>query len=243
MGGGSILAITIILALVITGLIAYLIVKYLPSKLNPLISIVLLVVAGFLAYQIYDNIMEPIRFEKAKKEKFAAVIAKLKLIRDVQVDHRTVNGDFIKDKDSLIRFIKEGKRAITRDTNVIVLKELSGGLTDNVEQKRTDTIGYEPVAEKFKGRDIDNMFKVPNSTEEFNIQLGEVEKYGVMNTVFKIAYPKAKILKGMNEELVKVELKATAQDKIVGEEISVGSLDEVNTAGNWPPSYDFLTKL
>ena len=42
----------------------------------------------------------------------------------------------------------------------------------------------------------------------------------------------------MNASLVKQELEVMASDQIKGENISVGSLDEVTTAGNWPPSYD-----
>ena len=33
-------------------------------------------------------------------------------------------------------------------------------------------------------------------------------------------------------------LEAIATDQIKGEYVSVGSLEEVTTGGNWPPSYD-----
>ena len=46
------------------------------------------------------------------------------------------------------------------------------------------------------------------------------------------------ILKGMSKSLVKQELEAIATDQIKGEFVSVGSLEEVSTGGNWPPSYD-----
>lgn len=42
----------------------------------------------------------------------------------------------------------------------------------------------------------------------------------------------------MNESLVKQELEVIESDQIKGEYVSVGSLDEVTTGGNWPPSYD-----
>ena len=42
----------------------------------------------------------------------------------------------------------------------------------------------------------------------------------------------------MDVSLVKQELEAVESDQIIGEYISVGSLSEVTTGGNWPPSYD-----
>ena len=48
--------ITIIAAIIVTGAIAFLIVKYLPLKLRPLVSILLLVLAIFLTWKIYDGV-------------------------------------------------------------------------------------------------------------------------------------------------------------------------------------------
>ena len=42
----------------------------------------------------------------------------------------------------------------------------------------------------------------------------------------------------MDASLVKQELEANTSDEIKGNLISVGSLNEVTTGGNWPPSYD-----
>ncbi|MCG8753203.1 hypothetical protein G1K86_13465 [Tenacibaculum finnmarkense] len=42
----------------------------------------------------------------------------------------------------------------------------------------------------------------------------------------------------MKKHLIKQELEAKETDQIKGEFVSVGSLDDVTTGGNWPPSYD-----
>ena len=55
---------------------------------------------------------------------------------------------------------------------------------------------------------------------------------------FRARTPKTGILAGMNESLVKQELEAIESDQIKGEYVSVGSLEEVTTGGNWPPKYD-----
>jgi hypothetical protein len=84
------------------------------------------------------------------------------------------------------------------------------------------------------------MFKVPGvEGTEFELEVGEVEKVqGLIVPTFRARAPKEGILKGMNESLVKQELEVVESDQIRGEYVSVGSLDEVTTGGNWPPSYD-----
>ena len=61
---------------------------------------------------------------------------------------------------------------------------------------------------------------------------------GLLVPTFMAKTPNKALLEGMNASLVKQELEVMASDQIKGENISVGSLDEVTTAGNWPPSYD-----
>ena len=109
-----------------------------------------------------------------------------------------------------------------------------------VEKRVTDTIGYEPVLKYFKNRNYKEMFKVPGvEGKEFEIEIGTVEKVqGLIVPTFFVKTEKKDVLKGLNESLVKQELEANATDQIRGEYVSVGSLEEVSTGGNWPPSYD-----
>jgi hypothetical protein len=84
------------------------------------------------------------------------------------------------------------------------------------------------------------MFSVPSlEGVEYDLEIGTVEKVqGLLVPTFMAKTPKKALLEGMNASLVKQELEVMASDQIKGENISVGSLDEVTTAGNWPPSYD-----
>ena len=84
------------------------------------------------------------------------------------------------------------------------------------------------------------MFKVPGvPNTEFEIEIGEVEKVqGLVVPTFRARTPKEGILKGMDESLIKQEKEAIETDQIKGEYVSVGSLEEVTTGGNWPPKYD-----
>jgi len=233
------LLLMILAAVVVAILLAVLIVKFVPLKMRPVISILLLVAAGFLAYKIYAGIMEPINFDKNKKVRYAKVINNLKLIRDAQVKYKEVNRTYTKDKDSLIDFIKTGKLALTRTQNIEKIITGSGGITKTISVKQVDTTGYEPVSKYFEGKNFDNMFKVPGTNKEFELNVDQFEKLpGLIVPVFEAKVDKKSILKGMNKSLIKQELEALETDQIKGEFISEGSLKEVSTGGNWPPFYD-----
>ena len=233
----------IIAAVIVAFIIATLVVKFLPLKLKWIVSILLLGATVFLVYKIYGGIMEPIKFEKEKVKRFAKVIEHLKIIRDAEVRYKEVNGVYTDNKEWLIQFIDSGQIALTEVKTVIENVDKGGGIIVPVEKKVTDTIGYEPVLKYFKDRDYNNMFKVPGAEgKEFELFSGQIQKIeGLYVPTFLAQTEKVAILKGMNESLVKRELEAIATDEIKGEFVSVGSLDEVSTAGNWPPSYDKKT--
>ncbi|AOW15985.1 hypothetical protein LPB03_00270 [Polaribacter vadi] len=230
-------------AVLVAFLIAFVIVKYLPLKLRWLPSIILLVAAIFLGIKIYDGIMEPIVFNKEKVKKYQPVVNSLKIIRDAQVKYYEVNGTYNDNKAGLIRFVDTARLALT-ETKTVVERVNTGTKYNPIyvdqEVRVTDTIGYEPVLKYFKDRDYKNMFKVPGvEGKEFEIEVGSIEKIpGLVVSTFRVRTPKADILKGMNESLIKQELEVKETNQIRGEYVSVGSLEEISTGGNWPPSYD-----
>lgn len=233
----------ILAAVLVAVLLAIVVVKFLPLKLRWVASILLLALTVFLVVKIYNGIMEPINFNKEKITKYAKVVENLKIIRDAQVKHFQVTGKYTKDKAGLIKFIDSAQLALT-ETKTVVEKVNKGTrrapIMVDVEKRKTDTIGYEPVLKYFKGKNYKEMFKVPGvENKEFEIEIGTVEKVqGLVVPTFFVKTGKETILKGMNESLIKLELEAVATDQIKGEFISVGSLEEVSTGGNWPPSYD-----
>ena len=112
-----------------------------------------------------------------------------------------------------------------------------------VEKRIVDTIGYEPILKSFENTDYKNMFSVPGvEGKQFELTIGLVEKIaGLKVPVFEARTEKKNLLKGMDISLVKQEMEAIESDQIKGEYVSVGSLNEVTTGGNWPPSYDKAT--
>jgi len=229
----------ILAAVLVAVLLAIVIVKFLPLKLRWIASLLLLFLAIFLGYKIYMGIMEPINFNKDKVKRYAPVIKKLKIIRDAEIKFNEATGNYTADKNILIQFIDSAKLALTNTKTIVEKVNRGGGIIDEVEVRVTDTIGYEPVLKYFKDRDYQNMFKVPGSNKEFELETGTIEKIpGLIVPTFRAKTSKETLLKGMNKSLVKQELEAVATDQIKGEYVSVGSLEEVTTGGNWPPSYD-----
>lgn len=233
--------ITIIAAIIITGAVAFLIVKFLPLKLRPLVSILLLVLAVFLTWKIYDGVMKPINFHKNKQVVYEKVIDQLKMIRDGQIAHKEVTGVYSKSINGLVQFIDTAQLALTNTTTVV--ERVNKGtkwqpIMVDVEKRVTDTIGYEPVLNRFTGRDYKNMAKVPGTDKEFELETGKVDKFNVQVDVFFAKANKTDVLIGLDPSLVKQELEVITSDEIKGPFISVGSLNEVTTGGNWPPSYD-----
>ncbi|CAM1371007.1 hypothetical protein [Tenacibaculum xiamenense] len=229
----------ILAAVVVAVLLAIVIVKFVPLKLRWLVSVVLLALAVFLVFKIYNGIMEPINFAKEKKVRYAKVIKNLKLIRDAEIKYNEVHGQYTNNKDTLINFIENGQLVLTKTRNQPKVIELGGGITKEISEKVIDTIGYEPVKKYFEGKDYSNMFKVPGTDAEFELATGTVEKVQGLNVpVFEAKVSKEPILKGLSRSLIKQELEAKEADQIKGTHVSVGSLGDVTTGGNWPPSYD-----
>jgi hypothetical protein len=235
--------ITLIAGIAVAVLLAILIMKFVPIKLQWIVSIVLISVAGFLGYSIYNSIMEPIRFNIEKKIRYAKVIDHLRMIRDAQTAHKTITGRFEKDGEKLIKFLDTAEFAITNTHNEII--QVNRGtkwqpIIVEVEKRVTDTTGYESVKETvFNNRDYTKMLQVPNTDSEFKITVGYIEKLaGLEVPVFIAKVDKDIILKGLDTHLIYQEKESIGGDEVRGPFLSVGSLEEVNTNGNWPPFYD-----
>ena len=232
--------ILIILAgILVTGLLAYAIVNYIPRKLHWIISIILIGLAGLLVFKINFEIRKPIKFNKEKKVRYAKVINNLKIIRDAEVAYKKVTGKYTANGDDLVNFIDTAKFALTQTRNVPKTINLGGGITKEIEERVVDTIGYEDVKLRFTGKNYKNMMQIPGTDQKFKIEIGVIEKIvGLKAPVFEVKVDKALILKGMDINLVKQEKEAIGGEEIRGEYVRVGSLGEVSEDGNWPPSYD-----
>ncbi|WP_248722888.1 hypothetical protein [Seonamhaeicola sp. ML3] len=218
--------------------------KFLPPKVKPILTIVLWLLIGFLGYQTYQSIYEPIQFNKVKKKRYAQVIESLIDIRDAQLAHRTVNGNFSKDFDGLIKFLDTAKFTITQRRDSSVLDEAMTkrfGVDMFKEIVIIDTLGFESVKDSlFKNSDrYKTMMNVPvgKPGEKFKLQAGYLEQNGIKIPVFEASVLKNAILHDQNKDLLVQENQVVSVDGVNGDALKVGSMDEVKTIGNWPKTY------
>lgn len=239
--------IIIIAAIVLAVLVVWLINKFVSAKLKPIILIALWALIGYLAYINVMSIYEPVQFVKVKNKRYAKVIEGLKDLRHAQLAHRQVTGKFEKDFDKLVKFIDTADFTITqrRDTSVVD-KELTrryGGVTTYKTLILVDTLGFVPVKDSlFKNSDrYKGMINLPEGVGEpgskFKMNAGYIERNNKKVAVFEVKVDKAIVLHDQNKDLIAQEKEVVSVDGVNGPSIKVGSMEEVNTNGNWPKVY------
>jgi len=242
--------ILLILALIVVALIfAYIVVKYVPLKFKWVINLILLIAALFLGNKIYNSIYDPVKFNQEKVKRYQKVVDRLKDIRDSELAHIEVTGDYTGSFDSLVRFIDTAKFVITqqRDSSFKYFDKAYG-----IEKERDtvliDTLGFVSVKDSlFKNDDrYKDMKWVPIPGKEkqvqFELKHGYLKRSNVKIPVFVARVDKAEVLYDQDPDLVAQEKNIKSTKEINGPYIQVGSLDEVNDSGNWPKLYDIGDK-
>lgn len=211
------------------------------------IQLLLWIVIAFLGYQLYKSIQGPIEFNKVKQARYAKVIKNLKDIRDAELAFQEITGSFTGDFDSLVQFIDTAQFAIVqrRDTSFAdVAKNKAFGLNEGyfIEKVLLDTLGFTPVKDSlFQGTDrYKTMMNIPVKGVDTKIQLkaGKLKKNDATYSVFEASISKDIILSDQDKDLLAQEKQVVSVDGVNGPTIKVGSMNEVNTSGNWPKIYD-----
>ncbi|MDO6759558.1 hypothetical protein Q4566_05035 [Tamlana sp. 2_MG-2023] len=235
--------IAVAVILVTIGLIK-LIDKVIPQKLKPVLTIALWILIGYLGYLTYMSVYEPIQFNKVKNKRYVQVIESLKDIRDSQLAHRQVTGKFAGDFDHLIRFIDTAEYTITQRRDSTILDEEKTklyGVDSYKEIVVIDTLGFVPVKDSlFKSSNrYKTMMNVPVGKEggKFDMKAGFIEQNDIKIPVFEASVKKRVLLYDQSNDLIIQENQVISVDGVNGDALKVGSMDEVNTTGNWPKTY------
>ncbi len=208
-----------------------------------IIQLLLWVVIIFLGYLVFNSVYEPIQFNKIKEKRYAKVIERLEDIRAAQIAHQEVTGRYAKDFDDLIRFIDTAEFVLTqrRDTTVLDVEyQKTYGVDQLKDIVLIDTLGYASVKDSlFKDGRYKNMRKVPveGIDAEFEMDAGTVVKRENRLPVFEAKVDKAVVLHDQDRDLVLQEKQVVSVDQVNGPYISVGSMEDVTTAANWPDAY------
>ena len=215
--------------------------KHRPYVLGSLWFLIL-VFASLLFTSIYDEI----KFDEVKNARYQLVIKNLKDIRDTQLAHRTVKGVFQDNWDSLVKFVEIDSFTITqrRDSSVLD-KEMTkryGGVKTFKDIVIVDTLGFISVKDSLFGFDDRylSMMHVPFSKDDqtrFQLKAGFLNQNGIDIPVFEAFVKKRVILYDQSLNLVLKENQVQSVDGVNGSSLKIGSMNEVNTNGNWPKNY------
>ena len=265
--------IAIVAIILLTILIVWLIDKFIPKKIKPVINIVLWALIAYLGYITYNSVYDELKFEETKDERYQAVVSRLITIQKAEVAYKEVNGKYTDKYDELISFINTARIPITQRRDSTVLDEEKTKTYNGIEYFKTlvviDTLDYFSVKDSlFKNVDYNKMMNVfddkeleieyleyakelPNDTKKqkefkqlaqnghkFQLRAGTLDE----TPVFEASLDKAFILFDQDKNLVDNEKGAVAYDGISGPKISVGSMNEITSAGNWPKNYTTIKK-
>ncbi len=237
------------LILIIIGIVVFtigmvfIIDKFLPQKIKPVIILVFGAISILMGYLIYDSVNAPIQFKKIKEERFGNVIAVLKDIGRSQEAYKTVNGTFAKDFPTLIKFVENGRYTITqqRDSSYMEFDE-TYQIDLLREVKIIDTLAFVSVKDSLFKNDtrFKNMMNVPGAQngEKFTMKSAVIDKSGYKASVFEAKVAKDVVLYDQPKDLRARENAHASVEQVNGNSIKVGSLTDVSTNGNWPPIYD-----
>ena len=198
------------------------------------------------SYLTYSSISDVIQFDEIKNYRYQSVIKNLKDIRDSQLAHRTIHGHFENNWDSLVKFVEIDSFTITqrRDSSIIdrLLTKRYGGVKTYKDIVIVDTLGFVSVRDSLFGEDrrFQNMMYVPfaeTNETKFELKAGFLNQNGINIPVFESKVMKRIILHDQNSDLIFKENQVQSVDGVNGPSLKIGSMDEVNTNGNWPKNY------
>jgi len=239
----TIILIVIAVILLTIGLVK-LVDKFIPSKFKPVLIVVLWVLIAFLGYSTFKSVYNPILFNQEKEKRYATVIKSLEDIRNAELAHKQVTGRFTDNFDNLVKFIEEAKFTITQRRDSSVKDEVQTkhfGVDMYKDIVIVDTLGYVPVKDSlFKNSDrYKTIMNVPvgKPGEKFKLQAGFIEQNDLNIPVFEASVKKDVILFDQERDLVIQENQVVSVDGVNGDAITVGSMTEVKTNGNWPKTY------
>ena len=238
----NLILIVVLICLVTVGLV-FLIDRFLPQKVKPVLVILFGILSIYLGYKIYDSINAPIEFNKVRNERFTQVINKLKDIRDSQEAYKTVNGKYAGNFESLIQFIDTGSYTITTQRDSSFMRYDRAYQIDMQQDTIIiDTLGTVKVKDSLFGADdrYKTMMNVPfaQNNEKFEMKADIIDKIGYKAPVFEAKVKKEVVLYDQPQDLLEKEKSYQSVEEVNGTEIKVGSLTDVSTNGNWPPIYD-----
>ncbi len=182
------------------------------------LNLILIGVVGYLSYELYKTVEEVVVFNKEKAIRDSATIDKLKLLRRVQLAHKSDYQLYADSFDKLKEFANNG--------NYKILTKI-GDPNDSTVVARVDTSLVSIVDSLFEGNKqaISELDMIPHSGgAKFEIQADTINKNDITIPAFEIRAPYEAMYNGLIEKYYAPK---------IGQKMRVGSLEDGSTSGNW----------
>lgn len=226
--------------------------------MKTVIKILLLVSIALLAYFCVMSVYTPIQFNSIKAEREKEIVQRLIDIRTAQNEYLTQKGRYTGSFDTLITFLKTGKKKMVMKEGSLTEKQLEAGLNEKkaaeivrkgimkdivaagLEGFRRDT-AFMPIIEsiypgRYTAETIDQIAIIPHSdNQKFELKVNDAytNSLGIKFPLFEVTAHYTTYLSDLNrQELINVIDVQEKLFKFPG--LKVGSVDEPNNnAGNW----------
>lgn len=219
--------------------IVWLIDKFVPKKIKPILNLVLWAVIIYLGYITFNSVYDEIRFKEIKDQRYQVVVDRLIDIQKAELAYKELNGKYTDKYDTLIKFIDNAKVPITQRRDSTVRDE-EQSKAFGIDMMKTitliDTLGFYTVK--------DSLFRNTDHTKIMNVGVGQEGakfelKAGTLDDipVFEASIDKSIVLFDQDKNLVANEKETFSVDGVNGPKIAVGSMNEVKSAGNWPKNF------
>lgn len=193
------------------------------------IQIGLAILSVFVAYLIWNSIDSKIVLTENVEMRNKVVHERLEQIRDAQVEYKKIRGQYAGSFDQLIDFLKNDS---------VVLVKMEGEVPDSLLGQEAlalemgiivrDTTKI-PVREQLFSENfesiVDSMAFIPFSGgKQFTIAAGAIEKNKMKVAVFEVKASLTDVYKGLETDNEGYDM---------SEFITIGSMEEPTTNGNW----------
>lgn len=208
------------------------------------LQIVLWAVIGLLSYLLFKSIYGEVKFHEVKEERYKLAIENLRDLRVAELAHKTVTGKYEGDFDKLVRFIDTAEFTLTQRRDSTVLDEEATKLYSVDTYKEItiiDTLGTKSIKDSLFGTSdrYKTMINVPieGTTAKYELKAGTITRSNIEFPVFEARVLKDVLLFDQDKDFVNKEKQVVSVDGVNGDAITVGSMNQINTNGNWPKSY------
>lgn len=191
-----------------------------------ILTVVFGLISVGLAWYLYDRISTSIDEADRIERMEAAIIAKLKMIREAEIAYKSVNGKYTSNWDSLIAFVDSGNFYIVERTERVITLDYGADST----WVEIDTLGTKLVmdslfsAAQYPNFNLASLPYVPgiDPPVKFVAWADKITKAGVLVDVIEVFNPQP-VNPARDEE----------SEYNTRKPLRFGSRTSVTTAGNW----------